>query len=256
MFTCLLTLKSLTFDRCTLPEKLSLSSLTQLENFMIMSSAGVELVEISNMNLVSFQSVGNHCLFPFDLRRAPNLKQLRFPLSSKSLSLISTHLPEHCPALQSLTISALTKMVKPWVLRVANFCKVTELCLIHGEASQFGIVNMNRILRAFPCLQELEFRQSVSPDLEEEKAELKEYVHRRLRRVVMAGFHGTPSEIGCVIYLLTHTTVLERLVINPKFSTRHPWHIWVADISLNKEEREKICERLKPFCKDGVLTVH
>ncbi|KAJ4830811.1 hypothetical protein Tsubulata_045615 [Turnera subulata] len=249
MFTCLLTLKTLKFDRCTLPEELSLSSLTQLENFMLMSSAGVELVEISNMNLVSFQCVGTYCIFPFALRRAPNLKRLRFGATTNELSWILYHLPKHCPALQSLAISGFTKLIKHPLLGTANFCKVKELCLIHDEASQFAIVNMNRLLRAFPCLQELEFRAE-SPDLEEEKAGVKEYVHKRLKRVVMAGFHGTPSEIECAIYLLTHTTVLERLVIH------HPWDLWHADISLSKEEREKICERLQPFCKDGVLTVH
>ncbi|KAJ4838106.1 hypothetical protein Tsubulata_039651 [Turnera subulata] len=255
MFTCLLTLKTLTFERCTLPGKLSLSSLTQLENFMLMSSAGVELVEISNMNLVSFQCVRNYYIFPFALRRAPNLKRLSFGATTNELSWILYHLPKHCPALQSLAISGFTKLVKHPLLRTANFRKVKELCLIHDEASQFGILNMNRLFRAFPCLQKLEFRAE-SPDLEEEKAGVKEYVHKRLKRVVMAGFHGTPSEIVCVIYLLTHTTVLERLVINPEFSVHHPWHLWRADISLSKEEREKICDRLQPFCKDGVLTLH
>ncbi|KAJ4840502.1 hypothetical protein Tsubulata_000434 [Turnera subulata] len=255
MFTSLLTLKSLTFERCTLPGKLSLSSLSELENFMLMSSAGVELVEISNKNLVSFQCVGNYCMFPFALRRAPNLKRLRFGATRNELSWILYHLPKHCPALQSLAISGFTTLIRHLLVGTANFCKVKELCLIHNEASQFGVVNMNRLLRAFPCLQKLELRAK-SPDLEEEKAGLKEYVHKRLKRVVMAGFHGTPSEIECVIYLLTHTTVLERLVINPEFSVHHPWHLWHADISLNVEEREKICERLQPFCKDGVLTVH
>ncbi|KAJ4836887.1 hypothetical protein Tsubulata_015790 [Turnera subulata] len=77
MFTCLLTLKSLTFERCILPEELSLSSLTQPQNFVIMASAGVELVEISNMNLVTIEGVG-YSYFVFNLRSAPKLSSFLF----------------------------------------------------------------------------------------------------------------------------------------------------------------------------------
>ncbi|KAJ4823133.1 hypothetical protein Tsubulata_045917 [Turnera subulata] len=221
MFACLLTLKTLKFERCTLPEELSLSSLLQLEDFMIMFSEGLRLL-----------------------------------WKPEALSWIPTHLRKCCPALQSLAICTGTDLVENMPPTTAIFSQVTGLCLVHNDRSLFGIVKINCILRAFPCLQELELWLPQCPDLEEGKAEPKEYVHEHLKRVVIAGFWGTSSEIECAIYLLTHTTVLERMDINPEISGVHPWALRNVDIALNKGEREKICERLQPFCKKGVLTVH
>ncbi|KAJ4831463.1 hypothetical protein Tsubulata_046079 [Turnera subulata] len=282
MFACLLTLKTLKFERCTLPEELSLSSLLQLDDFMIMFSEGVKEVAVSNMNNVRIQSFGDRVAF--DLRSAPNLKQLRLAWGPEALSRIP-YLRKCCPALQSLAICTPTYLVENMPPTTSIFSGVTELCLVHNDATLFGIVKINCILRAFPCLQELELwlllslRKIVSlqigsgrlkdldsvksapplperPDLEEGKAEPKEYVHEHLKRVVIAGFWGTSSEIECAIHLLTHSTVLERMDINPEISGVHPWTLLNVDVALNKEEREKICERLQPFCKKAVLTVH
>ncbi|KAJ4846785.1 hypothetical protein Tsubulata_014098 [Turnera subulata] len=255
MFAYLLTLKTLTFERCTLPERLSLSSLMQLEDFLIMFTKGVTVVTVSNMNLVRIQDLYNSH-FVFDLRRAPNLKQLRHWMTPKTLPWILTHLPKCCPALQSLAVVTASDLAKHMPPTTAIFSKVTELCLIEREGSLYGIVAMDCILRGFPCLRELElWRLTEHPDSEEGKVEPKEYVHEHLKRVVMGGFRGTSSEIEGVIYLLTHTSVLERLVINPESSAVHPWYIKIRDVALNKGEREKICERLQSFCKDGVLSV-
>ncbi|KAJ4838108.1 hypothetical protein Tsubulata_039653 [Turnera subulata] len=190
MFTCLLKLKSLTIERCTLPEKLSLNSLTQLENFMIVSCEGVKVVGVSNMNLVSIQSVRNNG-FVFVLRAAPNLKHFRHLVRAIQLSFFLTQLQKHCPALQSLAISTFSNLVKyTSPIATANFCRVTKLCLIFGEGPPFDVVKMNSILRAFPCLKKLEFVLTL-PDLEEGKAETNEYVHKHLKQVVFLGFRGT-----------------------------------------------------------------
>ncbi|KAJ4831275.1 hypothetical protein Tsubulata_037639 [Turnera subulata] len=255
MFACLLTLKTLTFERCTLPERLSLGSLLQLEDFLIMFTKGVKVVTVSNMNLVRIQDLYNSN-FVFDLRRAPNLKQFRHLMTSKTLSWILTGLPSCCPALQSLAIVSTSDLVKHMPPTTAIFSKVTELCLIEREGSLYGTMAMDCILRGFPCLRELElWRRTEHPDSEEGKVVPKEYVHEHLKRVVMGGFRGTSSEIEGVIYLLTHTSVLERLVINPESNAVHPWYIKIRDVAWNQGEREKICERLQPFCKDGVLSV-
>ncbi|KAJ4828152.1 hypothetical protein Tsubulata_005027 [Turnera subulata] len=144
MFACLLTLKTLKFERCTLPEELSLSSLLQLENFMIMFSEGVKEVAVSNMKLVRIQNFG--CCTAFDLRSAPNLKQLRLLGRPEALSWIPTHLRKCCPALQSLAICTRTDLVENKPPTTAIFSQVTELCLAHNGASLFGIVKIKCIL--------------------------------------------------------------------------------------------------------------
>ena len=95
MFASLSKLKILIFGWCILPKKLFLNLLPRLDRFEVRASNGLKEIEFLNVNLVTFISLCPMKTILFDLRGAPNLKQLSYVVPSSRLQHFFTHLSEY-----------------------------------------------------------------------------------------------------------------------------------------------------------------